>query len=185
MDLAEFKDRHAGATALLFGAGPGLATWMNVRPEIAPGTVVAAVNELPIFLRARGVPVHYAFAEDPTDHFAPVLPADVPLFLGACAVRESRLGNRRSPLDIPTDFGASRGSVILAARVLHVMGVARIVAVGIEGTRERCSDVPWISPPSLDRGASYRIIREKFTTECARLGLALEFWAPAPAEVAA
>lgn len=185
MLYSDFHDRHAGATALLFGAGPSLAGWFADRVPPTSATIYAAVNEVPIVAaRSLGVDQQlfdYVFIEDPPDHYAEHLAPDLTLFFGETAVRESRIA---LPPHIAVPAGNHRGSVILAARALQFMGVHRILAIGIDGTRDRAPGLPWISPPSLDGGASYRVIREKLCTFCARAGVFLEFWSPTRQEAA-
>ena len=173
MDYEAYRDKHRGAVAWVIGAGPSLDAFLVERPFIDERDLIVGINETPIVLARHGIHCDYTVAADPLDRYAHALPPQVPLF-----VPDFALTNSRAPLPInPTIIvppGNTRGSVIVAARVLAHMGVNRMKLVGVDGGKER-GDQEWFSPPSLcDR--AYDTIRGILLEWATLNGASISFW---------
>jgi len=197
--LAAFRDRHRGATAWLFGKGPSLDACLDEGHLEAlrarGGQVLCAVNET--VRDIAGAP--YAFASDDCERWQMLYPAGVVLFQPVRVLRgRARPGCRvvhfeqRDAVDpverlrlgpagwLERGLAALPGTITAALQILAIMGIDRIVCVGIDGGHGR-SRRPWLTappPPDID---SYDEIREAFICAAGVIGIALVFWSPARA----
>lgn len=199
--LAQFRDRHLGETAWLFGKGPSLDPFLDgghLAPLIhRPGHVLCAVNE-----NVRDiVTAPYAFASDNCSRWQHLYPADVVLFqprrILSEDVREPVANPKCQTLffdEIPPvepygrlaqgpgfwlEHGLATlpGTITAALQVLCIMGIRCIVCVGIDGGEARAQR-DWFTLPLAPGVSSYDEIKSAFIKAASVIGTELLWWSP-------
>lgn len=190
MSLTPFLNRHAGETAWLFGKGPGLDHFdLNTA-----GPLRAAINDV-----AAHIPgCRYAFANDGVRDWCDAYRPEMVLFQPrraldqwdstlddrvACSVVPYRddweddllQGDRETLADC---LAVRRGTLGSALQVLHIMGVSRVVAVGIDGGNAHASGHQWRTRLRRDHWKDYNAIRDNAIRTAEILGLTLDFYQP-------
>jgi hypothetical protein len=184
--LADYLDKHRGQTAWVFGKGPSLDAF----PMDEAGPLRCAINDV-----VGQVPAcTYAFANDDVRDWADLYTAAHTLFQprrtvgyrdNATAATRVVLDDEQdeSRLDWPAARAAREGLAILTGtlgtvvQVLRVMGVARLVCVGIDGGMAY-AERPWRTTRKVEPGP-YNRIRAEFVAAARRLGVEVEFYGEA------
>lgn len=185
--LARFLGCHAGETAWVFGKGASLDRF----DFSEAGALRCAINDV-----AAAVPdVVYGFANDDTndwnDVYAPLqsfvlfqpfrtaLRASVPPCERVCFDDhpEDTHPVRRSAESLSVD-GLTRGPGTLSSvvQILHLMGVSRIVCVGIDGNQTHATRHPWRTTLMNEHWKRYSLFRSWLMTACELYGISLTFW---------
>ena len=195
--LADFLDRHPGETAWLFGKGPSLAEFAAAGGFDTAGPVRAAINDV-----IGAVPdCLYGFANDhinqtttswqhiykkgqtlfsPSrtydDHgsFGPPSPACEVVTYEDSADADRLTWSRRQLATGGLHIG--EGTLGSAVQVLHLMGITRIIAVGIDGGQAHASGYQWQTRLMNDHFKAYNRFRNAFILSCERLGIQLEMY---------
>jgi len=187
--LKDFLYAHAGATAWLFGKGPTLDRF----DMATAGPLRVAINDV-----VKEVPgCLYGFANDSVADWAHVYRPGQVLFQPVrlwhdihakkCPVAcervwyEDKGDNDRLRWD-PAEAAARglairRGTLGSVGQILRIMGVQRIVCVGIDGGGQH-SAKGWHTRLRADHATDYNEIRNEFIKACDVQGLELEFFDP-------
>lgn len=190
--LRDFVGLHSGETAWLFGKGPSLSRF----DFGSAGPLRCAVNE-----SVRYVPsVTYCFANDGVLPWVDLYDSTHVLFQPSRTIEDSHMANPASwPCElvrfdnVPDVHIAGRtvddlvsrglamrhGTIGTAIQVLYIMGVAKVVCVGVDGVGGHVG-LDLRSGPSPD--CIYSTIRDRFISAATMLGIEIEFF-DAPAEV--
>lgn len=185
--LKDFINLHRGETAWLFGKGPSLDSF----DMSAAGPLRVAINDV-----VKEVPgCLYGFANDSVEAWAHVYRPEHVLF------QPLRLHHDIHARDIPVaaeriwfadDWDSERlawsperlaadglcvrrGTLGSAGQILRVMGVSRIICVGIDGGGTHASR-PWHTRLRHDHATDYNSIRDAFITACRIAGIEVEFF---------
>ena len=188
MSLVPFLNRHAGETAWLFGKGPSL----NHFDIQTAGPVRAGINDV-----SAHVPnCLYCFANDGVEAWADLYREGQTLFqperaIGyfkpfdavACPVVTYEDAWEDSLMDLPREklaecLAVRRGTLGSAIQVLHVMGISKIIAVGIDGGNVHASGHKWRTRLKLGHAKEYDAIRDNAIRTAERLGIDLQFYQP-------
>lgn len=190
--LQDFVGCHSGETAWLFGKGPTLDKF-----EMSDaGPLRCAVNDA-----VRYVPqVKYCFACDGVAPWVDLYQPGHILFQPIRTIRDPKMANPGSwpcqlvefddiadrrlagrTVDSLVSGGLAirRGTIGSAIQVLHVMGVSKIVCIGIDGGGSRASR-DWRTGLRPDAMHDYNAIRDSFISAAAVLGIELEFFGSDP-----
>ena len=190
--LRDFVGLHRGETAWLFGKGPSLSRF----DFGSAGPLRCAVNEA-----VRYVPsAKYCFANDGVLPWVDLLDSTHVLFQPARTLDDAGMGNpsawpcelvrfddvpdtRLAGYDVAAllsrGLSVRHGTIGSAVQILHIMGVSKIVCVGIDGVGGHAG-LDLRSAPSPD--CIYATIRDRFISAATMLGIEIEFF-DAPAEV--
>lgn len=190
--LRDFVGLHRGETAWLFGKGPSLDRF----DLSSAGSLRCAVNDV-----VRYVPgVKYCFANDGVLPWVDLYDSAHVLFQPARTLDDASMANPSSfPCElvrfenvadtriagrtvddlIARGLAMRHGTIGSAVQILHIMGVSKIVCVGIDGGGGHAKQ-DLRSEPSPD--CIYTEIRSRFISAATMLGIEIEF-AGAPAEV--
>jgi len=182
--LADYIDAHKGETAWLFGKGPSI-TGFDMRKA---GTLRCAINDV-----VSVVPdCKYCFANDSVRDWSDLYQQSHTLFTPrrtmndwflkpvkpkhcTVVIYDDEHDDRRLLLDKPSlaqSMAIRRGTLGSAVQILHLMGVARIETVGIDGGQ--CHAVgSWRTRLRNDHWRDYNAIRDQFVTTCDLLGIEL------------
>lgn len=183
--LRDFVGLHRGETAWLFGKGPSLGRF----DFGSAGPLRCAVNE-----SVRYVPaVTYCFANDGVLPWVDLYDSTHVLFQPARTLRDAsalnpsawpcelisledipdtRIAGRTVDDIVSRGLAARHGTIGSAIQVLYVMGVAKIVCVGIDGVGGH-AELDFRSDPSPD--CIYAEIRSRFISAATMLGIEIEF----------
>lgn len=185
--LKDFLGAHAGETAWLFGKGPSLDAFdMNTA-----GPLRCAINDV-----VKEVPgCRYGFANDSVRDWAHVYRPGQVLFTPERLMRNEFLQPVQPGIEVvlfPDDhdderlawpaarlategLAVRRGTLGSAGQVLAVMGVRKIVCVGIDGGGRHAAR-EWHTRLRHDHAQDYNAIRDAFITACRIQGVKLEFF---------
>ena len=190
MSLAPFLNRHAGETAWLFGKGPGLNTFDLSQA----GPLRVAINDV-----AAHVPdVRYCFSNDGVANWRDIYAPGPVLFqpvraLGefdstkkdavACEVVTYRYDWDDELLFQPRErlaecLAVRRGTLGSALQILHIMGVAKVVLVGIDGGNAHAEGYAWRTRLRREHWKDYNAIRDGAIDAAELLGITLHFHNP-------
>lgn len=190
MSLVPFLNRHAGETAWLFGKGPSLSHF----DFKTAGPLRAAINDV----SAHIPECIYCFANDGVQPWADLYREGQTLFqperaIGyfdsqsspdvTCSVvvykddwEDDLMDQTREKL--AECLAVRRGTLGSAIQVLHVMGVSKIIAVGIDGGNTHATGHKWRTRLRLDHSKEYDAIRDNAIRTAERLGIDLQFYQP-------
>lgn len=186
--IADFVGIHRGETAWIFGKGPTLDRF----DMASAGPIRCALNDV-----VRYVPeVMYCFACDGIGPWAHLYgPKDI-LFQPQRTVERHDMRNPetwpcelvpfvdmpgvdlagRSVADLVSGgLAIRRGTIGSAIQVLHIMGITKIVCVGIDGGGGRAAK-EWHTNLRSDHHEDYNDIRDGFIAAASILGIELEFF---------
>lgn len=186
--IADFVGIHRGETAWLFGKGPTLDRF----DMAAAGPIRCAINDV-----VRYVPdVMYCFACDGIGPWAHLYSPENILFQPHRTVERHDMRNPetwpceliqfvdmagvdivgRSVADLVSGgLAIRRGTIGSAIQILHIMGIAKIVCVGIDGGGGRAAK-EWHTSIRPDHHEDYNDIRDGFISAASILGIELEFF---------
>lgn len=185
-DLLDFLNLHPGETAWLFGKGPSLDGF----DFAAAGPLRVAIND--VVGRVPGCV--YGFANDSVADWAHVYQPGLVLFqprrlehdihAARCPVAcervifDDELDDERlawPPARLALiGLSVRRGTLGSAGQILRVMGVRRVVCVGIDGGGRHASG-HWHTRLRHDHAADYNSIRDAFVTASRIQGLDVVF----------
>lgn len=188
--LKDFMGVHAGETAWIFGKGPSLDAFDMAQA----GPLRCAINDV-----VRYVPgCIYGFANDSVAAWKDVYAAGQVLFqplrlehdmhAARCEVdaervwfadgyEPERMAWTREQL-ADRGLAVRRGTLGSAEQILHVMGVKKIVCVGIDGGGRHAAK-EWRTELRHDHAADYNGIRDAFITAAHLHGIEVEFFGAA------
>lgn len=184
--LQDFLHKHDGQTAWVFGKGPSLDRFDMAEA----GPLRCAINDV-----VQAVPgCVYCFANDSVRAWAHVYQPHHILFQPARVLHDHPLsagGLVCERIGFDDDYGDERvfqtreqlarqlsirrGTLNSALQILHIMGVARIVAVGIDGGGDHATGVRWFTRKRNEHFRDYNAIRNQFLLGARQMGIALEF----------
>jgi hypothetical protein len=186
--LRDFLSIHSGDTAWIFGKGPTLDRF----PMETAGRLSCPLNDVVQYVPSPA----YCFANDGTKRWADCYHSTDVLFQPRRTVVDHQIGNPDSwPCELiayPEASGPEimresretmaavgpcirRGTVGSAIQILHIMGVAKIVCVGIDGGGGRAAR-SWRTPMRADHYEDYNAIRDGLISAALILGIELEFF---------
>lgn len=188
MSLVPFLNLHAGETAWVFGKGPSLSSF-----DISTaGPLRVGINDTPAFVPD----VRYCFANDGVADWADVYDQGQVLFQPerathqfdprgkvACSVVTFRDDWEDDLVLQPREKIAEclqvrRGTLGSALQILHVMGVSRVVLVGIDGGNFHADCHQWRTRLRNDHWKDYNAIRADAIRSAELMGLELQFFNP-------
>ena len=187
MELSHFINKYAGQTAWLFGKGPSFSTFDFKQA----GKLRFAINDV-----ISHVPeCKYGFANDGVAKWADVYQSNQILFQPirclheynstlpnavACEVvtfkddsDDNRLTHSREQL--AQCLSIRRGTLGSALQILHVMGIATVHLVGIDGGGTHAQGIEWRTRLRQDHAADYNAIRSAAIDAAAIMGITLKF----------
>ncbi len=188
--LHDFIGKHAGDTAWLFGKGPSL----DLFDLAAAGPLRVAINDV-----VKEIPgCLYGFANDSVAHWQHVYRPGHVLFSPQRTIDEGFIAYGKPPCEVVgypdvhgddrLDWPAARlaaeglairpGTLGSALQILALMGVRRVVCIGIDGGG-RHADRQWHTRLRNEHYKDYNRIRDGAIESAPRLGLTLEFFHPA------
>lgn len=183
--LLDFVNKHKNETAWVFGKGPTLDGYDFDRA----GKLRCGINEV-----VQYVPnCTYAFSNDSVRLWQEIYTPDQILFQ-PLRTAEHRIPSGKTLCEIvifDDDYGDDRaflprkeqardgisirhGTLGSLLQILNIMGVARIVAVGIDGGGKRAENYKWTTPIRNDHARDYNNIRNQFILGASMLGIDLE-----------
>lgn len=186
--LKDFLGIHSGRTAWIFGKGPSLDSFdMN-----DAGAIRCAINDV-----VRYVPnCTYCFSNDAVNAWSHLYKPEHVLFQPARVYSDGFLKAEVPPAaelvtypDIHDDSRLAwsremlategltirRGTLGSALQILHIMGVAEIVCVGIDGGGSHANK-QFFTRLRNDHAQDYNAIREAFILAAKILGIRVQFW---------
>lgn len=188
--LRDFLHVHQGETAWLFGKGPSLDTF----DLASAGPLRVAINDV-----VKEIPgCRYGFANDSVRPWAGVYRSDHVLFTPARTWNDEFLQGAGGPpalacevvtypdgyddtrLQWPHERLATEGLAIRpgtlgsAAQILALMGVTRLICVGIDGGGRHAART-WLTRLRNEHHRDYNRIRDSFIESAPLLGLTIEF----------
>lgn len=185
-ELRDFLNLHAGETAWLFGKGPSLD-----RFDMAlAGPLRVAINDV-----VRYVPgCRYGFANDSVERWAEFYQPGQVLFQPLRVLHDIHAGKPPLacervwfaddwdddrlvwPIERVAEHGLTvrRGTLGSAGQLLRLMGVAKVVCVGIDGGGQHAAR-SWRTELRTDHAPEYSSIRAHFIHACRLSGLPVEF----------
>jgi hypothetical protein len=187
LSLQDFLGRHEGQTAYLFGKGPSLDAFDMAKA----GAIRCAVNDV-----IGHVPgCVYGFANDSVEAWKHLYQEHQVLFhpnrtnsdwftggsLPSCRVclfdddhDDNRLFLSREAL---AEFGLAirSGTIGSAIQIFHIMGIKRVVCVGIDGG-QRWAQRQFLTRLRNEHYKDYNRIRDHFIQAAEILGIKLEFF---------
>ena len=187
--LHDFIGKHAGETAWLFGKGPSL----DLFDLATAGPLRVAINDV-----VKEIPgCVYGFANDSVAHWQHVYRPELILFSPQRTIDEGFIAYGTPPcevvgysdahgddrLDWPAERLATEGLAIRpgtlgsALQILKLMGVVRVVLVGIDGGGKHAGR-EWLTRLRNEHYKDYNRIRDAAIESAPRLGLTLEFFHP-------
>lgn len=195
--LADFLGIHTGETAWLFGKGPSLRRFIDIGGMAFAGPVRGAINDV-----VSVVPdCLYGFSNDQVNQkecsWEDVYKPGQVLFTPERSWENTTsFGPARVACDVcafPDRADAARatwspeqrakqgllireGTLGSALQVLYVMGIRRIVCVGIDGGQAHAEGVQWRTRLMNDHFRAYNRIRNNFIRDAERLGVDLDFF---------
>lgn len=190
--LADFLGMHAGETAWMFGKGPSLDAFDMAEA----GPLRCAINDV-----VKVVPAcTYCFARDPVARWAHHYRPEHVLFQPAAinndihAIKSKLPCERiwfaderndwRERLAWPAERMAAEGIAVLAGtlgsaeQILRIMGVGRILCVGIDGGGQHAGLTKWDTRLRADHAIDYNNIRNDFRMACELHGIEMAFFDP-------
>lgn len=188
--LHDFLGKHRGETAWLFGKGPSLDRF-DLR---AAGPLRVAINDV-----VKEIPgCVYGFANDSVFAWQHVYQPEHILFSPQRTIDEGFVAYGNPGCEVvgyPDDHGDDRldwpaerlageglairpGTLGSALQILSLMGIARVVLVGIDGGG-RHAERYWHTRLRNEHYKDYNRIRDAAIESAPRLGLTLEFFHPA------
>ena len=169
MDLAEFKDRHAGETAWVFGKGPSLSGFDFKHAGKLRCAINDTIAHIPDCL--------YGFSNDPTDRWADVYRVGHTIFQPFRA-----LSVFSPPACTLVGFGEEltqrRGTLGSALQILHHMGVRDVHLVGIDGGAVHAEGFAFRTQVQPHHRTDYFEIRSDAIALGDELGMTLHFHHP-------
>lgn len=185
--LTGFLGKHAGEVAWLFGKGPSL----DLFDFKDAGPIRAAVNDV-----AAIVPgCRYGFANDDTADWADLYrntgkdfvlfqpwriakTATVPpckwhVFADRADDDLWHLPAREKAVQ---GLGVGNGTISSAIQIFQIMGIRKVVCVGIDGGQKHASRNQWRTRLQNDHWRTYARIRQSFIVRARELGIELEFF---------
>lgn len=185
--LIPFLNRHAGETAWLFGKGPSLSTFdFNTAGPLraAINDVIAHVPDCTYGFANDGVrawrdcyrPGHVLFQPERCMHeYDTRIPGAVDCQV---VIYQDDSDDRR--LVIPRDQLAEmltirRGTLGSALQILHVMGIATVHMVGIDGGGQHAAGYEWKTRLRQDHARDYDAIRSAAIDAAFLMGMTLKF----------
>lgn len=181
--LNEFLDIHAGETAWLFGKGPSLDRF-NFDDA---GPLRVGINEL-----AGIVPgCKYGFSNDQVLQWIDVYSSDQVLFTPhrtakdydqrpVCdvCVFEDHPGTplTRDRSQLAKGLHLREGTIGSAFQILHIMGVTKIIAVGIDGGNAHASTHKFRTELWNNHYKQYNKFKHQFIEGCTELGIGVQFF---------
>lgn len=187
MVLADFINRHAGESAWLFGKGPSFQTF----DFQTAGPLRVAINDV-----IHHVPhCTYGFANDGVAKWRELYRAEHVLFQplrcmhefdtrvpGAVAcqvvVFDDTAEDRRLALsreELAQCMAIRRGTLGSALQILHVMGVATVHMVGIDGGGQHAAGIEWRTRLRADHHRDYNLTRSAAIDAAHLMGITLKF----------
>jgi hypothetical protein len=187
--LVEFIGKHQGETAWLFGKGPSFDGFDFSQA----GALRCGINDV-----AAHVPgCIYGFAHDEVTGWADLydgLPGFT-LFQPFRTVinEESAPPCHRVVFDDAESFSwsqtreqAARDGLVIgsgtlsgALQILWIMGVSKIICVGIDGGQSHATSVQWRTALQNEHYKLYDRIRTEFISRASQLGVQVQFWGAA------
>jgi hypothetical protein len=188
--LVDFLGKHRGETAWMFGKGPSLDGF----DMALAGPLRCAINDV-----VKVVPgCVYCFARDPVAAWAHHYRPEHVLFQPAAIQGDIHARKADVPceriwfaderdgwperLAWPAERMAEEGLAVLAGtlcsaeQILRIMGVARIMCVGIDGGGQHASRERWDTRLRADHSTDYNNIRNDFLLACSVHGIELAFF---------
>lgn len=169
MDLAEFKGRHAGETAWVFGKGPSLSGFDFKHAGKLRCAINDTIAHIPDCL--------YGFSNDPTDRWADVYRVGHTVFQPFRA-----LSVFTPPSCTVVGFGEEltqrRGTLGSALQILHFMGVRSVHLVGIDGGAVHAEGFAFRTQVQPHHRTDYFEIRSDAIALADELGMTLHFHHP-------
>lgn len=183
--LEEFIDIHAGETAWIFGKGPSLDRFdfadagplrvtINDLIGVVPDAVYGFSNDRPYPWMDMYKPHHTVFLPKRTAETCDRFPScEVVVF------DDHPMGNeslQRPKLEMCRDLQIREGTLGSVVQVLHIMGVSRVVAVGIDGGNSHAGRAKWRTQLWNEHYKQYNTIKRSFVQACELLGMELQFF---------
>jgi hypothetical protein len=185
--LSEFVDRHRGETAWVFGKGPSL----DLFDMSKAGPLRCCINDV----ITRVPKCLYAFANDRINDWIELYNESHILFtpirtIGDSFLRsmlpdktktviyEDKAGNHllyNGKETLAHCLAIRRGTLGSVVQILYIMGVKKIVAVGIDGGNTHASG-HWKTRLRAEHYVDYNAIRDQFIDTCDTLGIELEMF---------
>lgn len=184
MELGSFLNRHSGETAWVFGKGPSLQGFDFSKA----GKIRLAINDV-----IQRVPsCLYGVSCDSAERWVDVYKAGQVLFQprriarefdprgkAACEVcffnespEPARISEGRE--SIAESLAVLRGSLGAALQILHVMGIAKVICVGIDGGNSHAPG-DWRTTLKRDHFKAYNAIRDCAIRSAPIMGIELLF----------
>lgn len=192
--LTDFLNIHRGETAWMFGKGPSLDSFdmsqagplrcaINDVVKEVPGCRYCFANDSVAAWEHVYEPGHVLFTPARTinDGFQrPVVPEKPETIVFADIHHDDRLSWSREML---AEHGLTirRGTLGSALQILHIMGIAEIICVGIDGGGKHAAR-QWHTRLRADHALDYNSIRESFITAARVLGIRIKFWGVSEAD---
>ena len=192
--LAPFLGVETGQTCWLFGKGGSLDCF----DFSAAGDLRAAINDV-----AAVVPnCKYGFANDDTKPWADLYadfenpdfvlfqpwrvaitgtepPCNRVVFADYC---ELPIARTPSPI-LNEGLTIGRGTISSVVQILYIMGVSKIICVGIDGDYSHASRAQWRTTLNNDHRRTYQEYRDWFIHGAIALGIEVEFWNEEPTKI--
>jgi hypothetical protein len=185
--LHDYLGKHTGQTAWIFGKGPSLDAFdmasagplrcaINDVAAYVPGCVYTFANDSVAKWAHVYQPGHTLFQPLRLQHdiHAAHVPVPCPRIWFADEADADRLTWPRERL-AAEGLAIRHGTLGSAGQILHLMGVKRIIAVGIDGGGTHAAK-PWLTRLRHDHARDYNTIRDNFIEACALQGIELEFF---------
>lgn len=189
--LLDFLHKHDGQTAWIFGKGPSLDRF----DMDSAGPLRCAINDV-----VQAVPgCVYCFASDSVRAWKHLYREQDILFQPDRALQDSfvppgsvvceRVGypddydDERIFLpraELARGLAIRRGTLNSALQILHIMGVSRVVAVGIDGGQSHAGSQTWFTRLRNEHFRDYNSIRNQFILGARHMGIDLEFSGAGP-----
>jgi hypothetical protein len=189
--LADYLGKHDGETAWIFGKGPSLDKFDFKEA----GNLRLVINDVV----SRVPEATYCFANDPVTNWIDLYQPDHVLFyptghrnndinLYDAAMPDCHLVPYddkypdeielvRKPQEMAQCLKVLPGTLGSVVQIAYVMGIRKVVAVGIDGGSSHASG-QWRTRLRASHATDYNKIRNAFIDACEQLGIELEFFKP-------